>query len=73
MKQQKSCIKQLTKFDNLVAFDEFQLPGAQTNDSGMSSNRNFDSNPETMTMQSRMNDDDDDVAFSTKMDDNVPF
>lgn len=66
-------IKQLTKFDNLDAFDEFKLPGVQASDSGMASNRDFDANPETMTMQSRMNDDDDDVAFSTKIDDNVPF
>ena len=61
-------IKQLTKFDNLDAFDEYE--NGKPTALGMGSNTDFDSPPETMTMQSRMNDEED--VFSADSD-NPPF
>lgn len=66
-------IKQLTKFDNLDAFDEYEngaLGYGKQGGLGISSNKAFDEKPETMTMQSRMNDDED--VFSADSE-NPPF
>ncbi|MCC7454877.1 MAG: replicative DNA helicase [Crocinitomix sp.] len=57
-------IKQLTKFDNLDAFDNSSLSG------GFSPNRNFESSAETITVGSKMNDDND---FISNLGEEVPF
>lgn len=57
-------IKQLTKFDNLDAFDNSSLSG------GFAPNRNFESSAETITVGSKMNDDND---FISNLGEEVPF
>ena len=57
-------IKQLTKFDNMDAFDEMDYSG------GFAPNKNFDSAAETITLGSKMNDDND---FLHNTNEEVPF
>lgn len=57
-------IKQLTKFDNLDAFDNSSFNG------GFAPNRNFESSAETITVGSKMNDDND---FISNLGEEVPF
>jgi replicative DNA helicase len=57
-------IKQLTKFDNLDAFDNSSFSG------GFAPNRNFESSAETITVGSKMNDDND---FISNLGEEVPF
>ncbi len=57
-------IKQLTKFDNLDAFDNSSFSG------GFSPNRDFESSAETITVGSKMNDDND---FISNLGEEVPF
>lgn len=56
-------IKELTKFDNLDSFD-----GAGA---GFSPNKEFDTNSDTITLGSKMNDDDDSPLANTT--DDIPF
>lgn len=58
-------VKELTRFDNLDAFDTMDYG------SGFSPNKGFDSAADTITVGSKMNDDDDD--FSTNLDEDIPF
>lgn len=60
-------VKELTKFDNMDTFDTMDYGG------GFSPNVDFESGA-TITVGSKMNDDDDDgMDFNTKMDENLPF
>ena len=58
-------VKELTKFDNLDTFDTMDY-------GGFAPNRNFDSGTDTITVGSKMNDDDG-VDFNTKTDEDLPF
>ena len=58
-------IKELTRFDNLNAFESVQT--------GMVPNGDFDDTAETITLGSKMNDEDDDVDFNKLSPDEVPF
>jgi replicative DNA helicase len=57
-------VKELTRFDNLDAFDSMDYG------SGFSPNKGFEANQDTITLSSKMNDDDD---LHTNLDDEVPF
>lgn len=57
-------IGKLTKFDNLDAFDEMDYS------TGFSPNKDFEKNAETITLGSKMNDDDD---FLSNTSEEVPF
>ncbi len=56
-------IKELTRFDNLDSFDTMDY-GA-----GFSPNKNFEDITDTITLESKMNDDD----FKTNLDEDIPF
>lgn len=57
-------VKELTRFDNLDAFDTMDYG------SGFAPNRQFENSSDTITVGSKMNDDDD---LLTNFDDEVPF
>ena len=57
-------VKELTKFDNLDAFDNSTY-------GGFKANKNFESGSDTITLGSKMNNDDND--FLTNTNEEVPF
>jgi replicative DNA helicase len=58
-------VKELTRFDNLDAFDSMDYG------SGFSPNKEFEGSSDTITLGSKMNDDDDDLL--NNLNDEVPF
>ena len=57
-------VKELTRFDNLDAFDSMDYG------SGFTPNKEFESNADTITLGSKMNDDDD---LLNNLNDDMPF